>query len=369
MSVKKILLAALMLYLVIIISFSFMYSRQNSIKPHEAVVSDVEGIDNSNLEIKNIYLYIGEKIDLSKYTDSDSYIWDGNNLENGSALFTAVSEGNCPVLAQNSQNNGKSIAFDINVYKQEEPVKHKYKIIVYKKNQTVVVFDKDKDGNYTVPVKVMLCATGGEGDETISGDYTVKNNYRWRLLKGPSYGQYATSFSGSYLFHSMPYDTMNESTMWDNSYELLGTKSSHGCIRMALIDTKWIYDHVELGSPVSVVSEASKYQAPPAVPLVNGDRYDGWDPTDISEKNPYKTDGLTTIPVAHLDETEKTLDAGENFTLEVKGSGESFIYSSTDTGVAEVDENGKITAKNKGKCTIYIIGNDGADTSLKLTVK
>ena len=46
-----------------------------------------------------------------------------------------------------------------------------------------------------------------------------------------------------------------------------------------------------------------------------------------------------------------------------------FRYLSTNTAVATVDKNGKITAKGKGTCTIYIFANNGKLKSVKVTVK
>ena len=46
-----------------------------------------------------------------------------------------------------------------------------------------------------------------------------------------------------------------------------------------------------------------------------------------------------------------------------------FRYQSTNTSVATVDANGKITAVGKGTCTIYIFANNGKLKSVKVTVK
>jgi hypothetical protein len=46
-----------------------------------------------------------------------------------------------------------------------------------------------------------------------------------------------------------------------------------------------------------------------------------------------------------------------------------FRYQSTNTSVATVDKNGKITAKKKGTCTIYIFAHNGKFKSVKVTVR
>ena len=43
-------------------------------------------------------------------------------------------------------------------------------------------------------------------------------------------------------------------------------------------------------------------------------------------------------------------------------------YLSTDTKVATVSKSGKITAKGKGTCTIYVYAVNGARKAVKVTV-
>lgn len=46
-----------------------------------------------------------------------------------------------------------------------------------------------------------------------------------------------------------------------------------------------------------------------------------------------------------------------------------FRYASSDTGIAKVNSKGKITAKKKGTCTIYVYARNGFAKKIKLTVK
>ena len=34
----------------------------------------------------------------------------------------------------------------------------------------------------------------------------------------------------------------------------IGYSASHGCIRMRISDAEWLFEHVELGTPVVIVS-------------------------------------------------------------------------------------------------------------------
>ena len=44
-------------------------------------------------------------------------------------------------------------------------------------------------------------------------------------------------------------------------------------------------------------------------------------------------------------------------------------YRSSDPGVASVASSGKITAKKKGKCNIYVYAHNGVNKTIKVTVK
>ena len=55
---------------------------------------------------------------------------------------------------------------------------------------------------------------------------------------------------GEYLFHSVPTD--KKGNIIANEARKLGTKASHGCIRLSLPDAKWIYDTIPLGTKVVI---------------------------------------------------------------------------------------------------------------------
>lgn len=65
------------------------------------------------------------------------------------------------------------------------------------------IYTKDENGDYTVPIKAMVCSTGR--DTPTSGTYAIKSRWRWLALLGGVYGQYSTQIVGNILFHSVPY--------------------------------------------------------------------------------------------------------------------------------------------------------------------
>lgn len=198
---------------------------------------------------------------------------------------TGLFPGKCNVTAVSKENPEISCTIAIEVVRPGAyPSTTSYLLKVYKGSQSVVAYSKDAYGNYTVEEKVFTCSTGAKGTPTKSGSYKTINKYRWRLMMGPSYGQYATSFSSAYLFHSIPYSAQKLNKMSMGGYMKLGKPASHGCIRLCVADAKWIYDNCELGTPVEVVDDVGPY-GPTPVPL-NWD-YSGWDPTDPDPNNPY----------------------------------------------------------------------------------
>ncbi len=105
---------------------------------------------------------------------------------------------------------------------------------------------------YAVPFMAMVCSGGMD----TTGYFSTPVDYSWRLLMGPSYGQYATRIFDSYLFHSVPYYSQHKDDVEYDEFNLLGTRASLGCIRLAVVDVKWIYDNCPLGTPVIIYNDA-----------------------------------------------------------------------------------------------------------------
>lgn len=132
-----------------------------------------------------------------------------------------------------------------------------YYIKVNKQQNCVTVYEKDKNGKYTKPVKAMTCSTGVD---TPLGTYNTQSKYRWKLLMGDVWGQYSTRIVNGILFHSVWYYKMDETTLSATQYNKLGIAASHGCVRLAVTDAKWIYDNCPLGTTVEIYN--AKDQGP-----------------------------------------------------------------------------------------------------------
>lgn len=112
---------------------------------------------------------------------------------------------------------------------------HPYYIKVNRQANCVTVYSKDAEGNYTVPVRAMVCSVGLNGG-TPTGVFRTSTKYLWRALFGGVYGQYAYRINGPILFHSVPYYSQNKADLESEEYNKLGQDASMGCIRMAVKD-------------------------------------------------------------------------------------------------------------------------------------
>lgn len=92
------------------------------------------------------------------------------------------------------------------------------------------------------------CSTGAWSMRTVHGTFSVG-------MKGYAFGYghgytayYYTQIYGDYLFHSILY---NEGT-WVPLDPVLNSHRSHGCVRLAPENAKWIYDNIPRGTTVHI---------------------------------------------------------------------------------------------------------------------
>ena len=173
--------------------------------------------------------------------------------------------------------------------KEEIVVSPKYYIKVNYGAQVVTVYAKDSKGEYTKPVKAMVCSTGTY--TPTSGVYKIPNKFRWLDMIGDVYAQYCTQIVGDILFHSVPYlEKYNNSSLEYWAYDQLGTRCSLGCVRLTCADAKWIYDNCKLGTQVEFYSSSTPgpLGKPTARKISSApSNIRGWDPTDPADGNPW----------------------------------------------------------------------------------
>ena len=165
--------------------------------------------------------------------------------------------------------------------------------------------------DYNVPVVAFLCSPGTDATPTDHTERKTGYTRRWIDLMGPSYGQYGTECkaytynpaSGRYehintgeYFHSVACGAPNDHNLNPNVYNLLGTKQSHGCIRLGVRNAYWVYNFVDAGT--LGVCRAGNLSAPLRTlpqPLATIDV----DPTDPGRTGNwgYTDSGATAYPV------------------------------------------------------------------------
>lgn len=164
-----------------------------------------------------------------------------------------------------------------------------YYIIVYLDTCTVRVLGKDAFGHYNQEIKVFTCSVGLDNDDcyTPSGLYKLGDRYEWCKMVDDSYGQYAIRYDGSYMIHSVPYNTKSAADLKMEEYEKLGEPASHGCIRLCAGDIKWLYDNAARYTQLHIIDGKEGPAQPAVTPLNYEAPYNGWDPTDPAQENPY----------------------------------------------------------------------------------
>jgi hypothetical protein len=202
--------------------------------------------------------------------------------------------------------------------------------------------------------------TASTGSATPVGTFYTMAKYRWWTLDGPCYGQYCTRITGHILFHSVWYYSQTTDSQSYVQYNKLGTTASHGCVRLTVAASKWIYDNCATGMKVIIFNGTSKDDplGKPETIQVEGSR--GWDPTDPASGNPYKTG--STKPTITI--SSKTLDYGSKF-----GDGNMTCKDSGGFDITSwVKQTGTVNTKKLGSYTVTYSVVDSFGRTAKKTV-
>jgi hypothetical protein len=223
--------------------------------------------------------------------------------------------------------------------KEGYPDPKTYYIIVDKQWQVVLVYLRIDDGtklgkpDLTQPVRYMLCSTGNPnkeyGHETTSGIWQIgipkERFYQFVNLEA---AQYLTLIHSRTYFHSVLYDKAKDlRSLVPESYDRLGNKESHACIRLTVPDARWIWYNIGYGTtceirdgdPLDSVVGAIRAQLvlPPSIPgikLTAGTApwTDNWTIEGVEHVLPYKYapaplpdlgDGVDETPTPGLSDT------------------------------------------------------------------
>jgi Putative cell wall-binding domain len=119
-----------------------------------------------------------------------------------------------------------------------------YNIYVNKSKQRVYIF------NGQTIVKEIICSTGKDETPTPSGRFLTGSKGEFFYASDSSICYFWTRINNNYLFHSAIYDLNGYPIQ--SEYDKLGSKASHGCIRLPKDDAKWIQDNIPYGTLVTI---------------------------------------------------------------------------------------------------------------------
>lgn len=144
------------------------------------------------------------------------------------------------------------LLFSADAIKSDRPT-CMYKLKISVADQKVYAY-KWVNGDYTELVRTMVCSTGTYENPTPLGTFTAGGPCgKWYYFqKFDCWAQYAYRINGPILFHSVIYSEKDESTLRQSSVNNLGSRASHGCVRLKVEDAKWIYNNCPAGTTVVV---------------------------------------------------------------------------------------------------------------------
>ena len=180
------------------------------------------------------------------------YYYDGLDGQYGSGTVKAVSDfqrrNDLPETGVADRSTMAAL-FNENAKKALKP----YVLKVSVADQRVYAYAPDRNGEYTDLVRTMKCSTGRKGTPTPTGTFTdTAPGARWHFFKKFNcWAQYAFYIQGDIMFHSVLYSQKGDKVT-QSSVNHLGSRASHGCVRLSVDDAKWIWNNCPSNTRVEV---------------------------------------------------------------------------------------------------------------------
>lgn len=163
------------------------------------------------------------------------------------------------MLAPTTTMTFEELVGDNGNYEEEDefpplPPADTYKMVINEYHQMIIVYKKDDAGEFTVPVRYMITTTGSGKLPTPKGEFTMGSKYvRFGLFSSYGvYGQYWRDITGNIFCHSLIYASRNANS-YTNSYNQLGKRGSHGCVRLFVPDARWVYYNIAPGTSADII--------------------------------------------------------------------------------------------------------------------
>ena len=133
-----------------------------------------------------------------------------------------------------------------------------YAMDVDVRSQVVKVYTYDENQEYNVLVRVMICSSGTTKYPSKPGTYVLSGRKaRWCTFPkwGGGTAQYWTKIDDNIAFHSIMYVNYNPDNPNMSTFNHLGSRASHGCIRLHTTDAKWVYENCGKGTVLTIHNE------------------------------------------------------------------------------------------------------------------
>lgn len=162
------------------------------------------------------------------------------------------------MLAPTTTMTFEELVGDNDVYDEDDlppfPSADTYKLIINVYHQFATVYKKDAGGEYTVPVRYIIVSSGAHKTPTPQGTFVMgDSSVRFgEFVTYGVFGQYWRQITRSIFCHSLIYESRNARS-YTNSYNELGKRVSHGCVRMLVPDARWIYYNLGPGTVCEII--------------------------------------------------------------------------------------------------------------------
>ena len=260
---KKTLVLSLILTLIIVFLPAFIVDlddKDNTINSNDTQNIQVEQANNneeenkyedditsfsSNTSFKKTYYISGDRVNV--YADSSGSDKILRYLKKEDVIV-AYNENNGYIYCEDNNGRFGWVRKNKDNLSGELNKNTKYKVEINLTKQLIAVY---KDN---VEVRQIQCSTGLIGDadtETPVGNFEIQN--KGTFFFSPKYnqgGKYYIKFFSNYLIHSIPTD--RSGNIIEEEKDKLGVPVSHGCVRVPIEESKWLYDNVPVGSTVSI---------------------------------------------------------------------------------------------------------------------
>ena len=128
-----------------------------------------------------------------------------------------------------------------------------YKLVIDISEQRTYVYQWN-GSSYGICINEMICSTGTKKDPTPLGTFQAagpSGTGLWYWFKTyKCYAKWGYFIVGGIMFHSVTYT--KDKKLQTSTVKKLGTRASHGCIRLEIENAKWIYDNCPAGTTVVI---------------------------------------------------------------------------------------------------------------------